>query len=260
MNSEAQKVIILAAKAGGKVVRSYFGKTLTITEKTIAADFKTEADVGSEKAILAILEKSFPTYNIFSEECGFIDKKSEYTFYIDPLDGTNNFALGIPNFSVSIALVRGEETVLGVVHLPMIDLTYSALKGEGAYCNGGRLRASSETLQEKSTLAVVYGYHYPKKQLSRMIDLLNRKAKRLLISWSGASDLCLVASGKIEVVVVNNIELHDFLAGKLIAKEAGCVVTDLKGKPEKNDLNKDFLVGANDVIHKKTLKLVVSSC
>lgn len=257
MNSKDQKAIILAAKAGGKVVKSYFGKTLTITEKTIAADFKTEADVGSEKAILAILEKTFPNYNIFSEECGFIDKKSEYTFYIDPLDGTNNFALGIPNFSVSIALVRGEETVIGVVHLPMIGVTYSATKGGGAFCNGLKLMTSPETLLERSTFAVIYGYHFSKTLIYGMINRLSAKTKRVLISWSGASDLCLLASGKIEIVISNNIELHDFLAAKLIAKEAGCVVTDLKGKPEKNDLNKDFLASSNMVVHKKALKFLV---
>src|SRR3989344_5246960 len=130
MNSTDQKAIMKAATAGGKVVRNYFGKAVTITEKSRASDVFTEADVESEAAIIAILEKAFPAHNIFSEECGFINKKSEYTFYIDPLDGTNNFSLGIPNFSVSIALVRGTETVFGLVYLPVVDLLYHAVKGK----------------------------------------------------------------------------------------------------------------------------------
>lgn len=256
MRKKDQQEIIRAAKAGGKVVRSYFGKVLTITEKSRASDFRTEADVESEAAIIAVLEKAFSAYNIFSEECGFIDKKSEYTFYIDPLDGTNNFALGIPNFSVSIALVRGAETLFGLVYLPIIDLSYYAAKGGGAFCNNIKLKSSTETSLSKSTGAFLCGYSCPKPFIQRVIGNLRRRTKRVLVNWSVASDFCLVAAGKIETVVNKKTELWDFLAAKLIAKEAGCVVTDFKGKPEKNDLNSTFLTSSNMDIHRKVLPLL----
>lgn len=190
-----------AAKAGGKVVRNYFGKVLTIVEKSMASDVRTEADVESEAAIIAILEKAFPTYNIFSEECGLLDKKSEYTFYIDPLDGTNNFVLGIPNFSVSIALVRGTETIFGLVYLPITNLMYHAVKGEGAFCNGGKLKPSTETRLERSASAFSAGYDCPKDFIVNTFGELSRHCKRVLFSWSVSSDFCLIASGKIETVV-----------------------------------------------------------
>ena len=256
MNSKDQKVVMGAARAGGKVIRSYFGKVLTIVEKTGAEDFRTEADIGSEAEIIAILEKAFPNWNIFSEECGLIDRKSEYTFYIDPLDGTNNFALGIPNFSVSIALIRGTETVFGLIYLPMINLMYHAVKGGGAFCNGKKISPSKETSLARCTSAFLCGYHCPKPYIIRIVGNFSRRTKRVLINWSVASDFCLIASGKIETVINKKTELHDFLAAKLIAKESGCVVTDLKGNPEKNDLNRDFLASNNMEVHKKVLSLM----
>src|SRR3989338_1377041 len=144
MHAKDQKEIIRAAKAGGEVVRKYFGTVLTIVEKSKASDVRTEADVESEAAIISILKKAFPAYNIFSEECGLIDKKSEYTFYIDPLDGTNNFVLGIPNFSVLIALAHGREAIFGLVYLPMLDVFYHAEKGKGAFLGSKSIKPSLE--------------------------------------------------------------------------------------------------------------------
>ncbi len=96
-------------------------------------DFQTEADLESEKRILSILKTEFPKYNIYSEEDGKFYHDSEYTFVIDPLDGTNNFVMGIPNFSVSIALFCKNEAIAGVVYQPILDQTYSALKGKGSF-------------------------------------------------------------------------------------------------------------------------------
>jgi myo-inositol-1(or 4)-monophosphatase len=133
MIGKEYKEVIRAAKTGGEVVRKYFGKSLKLEGKTIPADFRTKADLESEKVIIKILSKSFPKYNIFSEEIGEIDKNSEYTFHVDPLDGTNNFALGIPYSSVSIGLTRGDEIIFGVVYNPMLDNLYYAEKGRGSF-------------------------------------------------------------------------------------------------------------------------------
>ena len=256
MNEVNGKIIITATKAGGKILRSYFGKTLAIEEKSAAQDVRTKADIESEAAIIAILKKAFPTYNIFSEECGFIDRKSDYTFYIDPLDGTNNFISGVPNFSVSIALVRGKETIFGVVYLPIINLAYYAAKGRGAFCNGAKIGKSAETDLKRSAASFLCGYHCPKPYIIKTIGNLSRRTKRVMVNWSVATDLCLLASGKIETALNKKTELWDFLAGRLIAKEAGCVVTDLKGRPEKDDFNREFLASNNLEIHKKVLLLV----
>lgn len=258
MTSADKKAIILAAKAGGKVVRKYFGAVLNIEEKSTTADFRTQADVGSEEAILNILGKAFPTYNIFSEECGLIDKKSEYTFYVDPLDGTNNFVLGIPNFSVLISLARGKECIFGIVYLPMLDIFYYAEKGEGAFCGSKLLKLSKETSIKNSVAAYSCGYKTPKPEIVRIIGNLKLKGqvKRTLFNWAPAVDFCLLASGKIESMINAKTEIYDFLGSKLILREAGAVVTDFKGRPDLDDFNHTFVVSNNQAIHKKMLQLL----
>ncbi|MCR4311297.1 MAG: inositol monophosphatase [Candidatus Taylorbacteria bacterium] len=256
MNTREQKAIITAAHAGGEVLLKYFGSVLSVEQKSIASDVRTQADVGSEKVILRHLEKAFPTYNILSEECGLIDKKSDYTFYIDPLDGTNNFVLGIPNFSVSIALCQGKNVVAGVIHLPLTGQTYSAVKGKGSLCNGKKIEPSVETNLLRSTVAFMCGYHYSRSKIADTLGKLSGKMKRILTNWSVASDMCLLASGKIETVVARDgMQPYDFLAGKLIAKEAGCVLTDGDGKTESDDFKDAFMASGNKVIHKKMLSL-----
>ncbi|MBU6390480.1 inositol monophosphatase, partial [Patescibacteria group bacterium] len=225
--------------------------------KTCAQDFRTEADTGSEEVIVKMLHKAFPDHSIFSEECGMIRGSSPYIFYIDPLDGTNNFVIGIPNFSVSIALTKGKEALFGVVRAPLLDVTYYAAKGEGAFENGKKIRPSAETALGRSTSAFAAGYRHPKKEVMRLTNALSGSTKRTLWSWSLAYDLCLLASGRIETfVMADGAEPHDFLAGKLIAREAGCVASDFKGKPEKDDFNREFIASANPAIHRAVLPLI----
>lgn len=258
MLEKDKKAIISAAKAGGKVVKNYFGKVLKVEEKSCAWDFRTQADVESEAEILKILKKNFPTYNILSEECGLVDKKSEYTFYVDPLDGTNNFVLGIPNFSVSISLAKGKKTIFGIVYVPMLDIYYWAEKGAGAFCGKTRLQLSSETDIKKATVGYACGYKTQKTEVMRVISnfVLKSGVKRTLVNWSPALDFCLLASGKIESMFNYKTEIYDFLGSKLILRESGCVVTDFSGKTDTDDFNSIFIASNNLKIHKKIIPLV----
>jgi len=258
MRLKEKRVIIAAAKAGGKVLRNYFGRVLNVEEKSCAWDFRTEADVLSEAAIIKTLERAFPFYNILSEERGFIDKKSECTFYVDPLDGTNNFVLGIPNFSVLIALTRGKKTLFAVVYVPMLDVYYHAEKGGGAFCGTNPLKPSSETSIKNATVGYACGYKTPKPEIVKIIGNLKLKGKikRTLFNWSPAVDFCLLASGKIESMINQKTELYDFLGAKLILREAGCIVTDFKGKLDTDDFNRSFIASNNRIIHRKILPLL----
>lgn len=249
--------IIKAAKAGGKVVSGHFGKSLNVEEKSCAWDFRTQADVESEAAILKILTKAFPTYSIHSEECGFIDKKSEYVFYVDPLDGTNNFVIGIPNFSVLISLSKGDQAIFGLVYLPMLDICYFAEKGKGAFCDGKKISPSKETSMTNVTVGYACAYKTRKEEIVRVVGNLKikGKVKRTLINWSPANDFCLLASGRIEAMLNYDTEIYDFLGSKLILREAGCVVTNLEGG-ESKDFDRTFAVSNNKTIHEQILKLV----
>lgn len=251
VNNKDLPILIKAAQAGGKVLREYFGQVLNVVEKSTACDFQTEADLESEKVILAILKKEFPKYNIFSEEEGKIEKNSEYTFVIDPLDGTNNFVLGIPTFSVSIALLYKNEAIAGVVYQPIINQTYSAISGKGTYLNGKKVGVNKIIDPKKLTISYACGYKIKTNYFNKVMSALyNTGCRRAMNNFSVAFEHCMLASGKIESLVNNGTELYDFAAGKLIALEAGAKVIDFTGKKEKDYSNKNYIISNTDEINK----------
>jgi myo-inositol-1(or 4)-monophosphatase len=255
MNNKFKKLIKISEQAG-KIQLKYFGKILKIEEKGIPADFRTKADLESEKYIIKEIEKIFPNYNILSEERGFIDKHSDYTFIIDPLDGTNNFVLGIPIFLLNIALNKNNKTIFTLIHIPILKDTYWAEKGKGAYLNNKKICVNKEKEIKKATISYIQGYKYSKKYYLNLLKNLEKlNIKRLLKTWS-AIDYCLLASGKIESVITNKSEIYDYIAGKLLAKEAGAIVSDFKGKKEKDERNDKFIASNNKIIHKEILKII----
>jgi myo-inositol-1(or 4)-monophosphatase len=249
--------ILKAAEAGGEVAKKYFGKILQIEGKTMPCDFRTKADLESEKAILEVLDKKFPNYNIFSEETGETNKNSEYTFVIDPLDGTNNFVLGVPYFSTSIALMKGNEIIFGAIYNPVVKNMYYAQKGKGAYLNGVKIQISKESDLKNSSISLVVNYGFSVENYMKMMGGLSRtNVKRVLTLWSVALDYCLLASGKIEALVLHKVPLYDFAAGKIIAREAGARITDFDGKKELSDKNDIFLTTNGTKIHGELLKIL----
>ncbi|MDO8444267.1 MAG: inositol monophosphatase family protein [bacterium] len=258
MNTNYPKVIE-AAEMAGEILRRYFGESLELEEKSMAADFRTKADTESEEKILEILTKEYPDYEFLSEETGHNGKKSEFQFVIDPLDGTNNFFLGIPNFAVSIALQKNGTTIFGVIYQPITDETYWAELGHGAWLGEKKLSVNSEDRLECSTVVSSVGYNYDleaRQKLRLSLSKSNGKGiKRWGENWSVAFDCCLVATGRVEVMVMKETELHDFAAGKLIAKEAGAKSTDLSGA-EDDDQNTSFVLSNDTAIHEKVLEAI----
>jgi myo-inositol-1(or 4)-monophosphatase len=256
MEIDIQK-LINAALAGGKILKKYFGETLDTVEKHDASDYQTKADLESEVAILENIKKDFPDFNIHSEEEGITDKKSEYTVVIDPLDGTNNFVLGIPQVSVSIAVIRNKQVVAGVVHAPIIDQTYYAELGKGAYLEGKKISVSTVSSIERTTIAYLQGYETGNLAEGKMLSSLHKvDFKRVVTLWSPALDYCLLAQGKIDAIINNQCEIYDYAAGKLIAKEAGAKITMFDGSDEVDDTNSKFVASNSTEIHEKIIKLI----
>lgn len=248
------KKMIEAAYAGGKILRNYFGTTLEVTEKSTVADFRTKADLDAEKAILEVLSQAFPAYNIDSEEAGYLNKDSEYTFIIDPLDGTNNFSLSIPYFSVSIALTKNDIAIAAVVYQPITHQLYTAQKGKGAYLNGNRMQVSSEHNIQRATISHSDGYQTDTKHVRKLINNLDQlNVKRLLTNWSTALELCLVAAGKTEGIIVNGPQIHDYMAGKLLIREAGGFITNFQGIEQIEDISEQFIATNGHQIHEQLL-------
>lgn len=256
MSSELE-IMQHAAREAGAVLRNYFGTTFAVTPKSMASDMVTDADLASEKAIVSRLRAQFPEYGIQGEEGGSTVINTERRFVIDPLDGTNNFVLGIPHFSITIAYFEGTHVQAALVYHPILDRMYAAELGKGATLNDVPIHVNEERVMSNATVAYACAYAkiptYPS-----FFKLFNRSIKRPLAAWSEALDLCLLASGKIEAMISDQTQVYDFAAGRLIAKEAGAHVTDLSGNPEANDENNRFLATNGAISHADILKLVNS--
>ncbi|PIS04773.1 MAG: inositol monophosphatase [Candidatus Buchananbacteria bacterium CG10_big_fil_rev_8_21_14_0_10_42_9] len=251
------KYIIQAAGAGGKVLKKYFGQELELKEKSMAADFQTKADLESEEAVTKVLKKHFPNYNIHGEENGLHDNNSEWTFYIDPLDGTNNFVIGLPHFSVNIVLLKNKAAHYAVTHQPILNNTYYAVKGQGAFLNNSKITVSNTVEIPRATIATQAYYDTPETTIQKIHTILYAQdVKRILSNWSPALDYGMLAAGKIDGIINYGNEIYDFAAGKLIAREAGAKITTFDGQEDLDDLNPQFIASNGTRIHSRLLDVL----
>ncbi len=242
------KVIYIAREAG-EVLSSGFGKNFSIEYKTNLANLVTEFDKKSEKTIIDFIKKEFPTHSVLAEESGRHDSTSKYLWVIDPLDGTTNFAHGLPIFSVSIGVQKNGEMIYGVVYDVMRDAMYSAEKGSGAFCNGRKLSVSSNDDLHKSVLVTGFPYNVhenPDFAFERFNAFL-RVARAVRRLGSAAIDMCYVAEGVFDGFWEVSLNAWDMAAGKLLIEEAGGIVTDFQGKPM-NIFDKQILA-SNGKVH-----------
>ena len=219
------------ARAAGDVQLEYFRTShLDIQTKSNEYDVVTAADKASEKLIKDFIHEKFPDHGIISEESADEHAESEWRWVIDPLDGTTNFSQGLPVFSVSIALEHNKEAVVGVVYAPYLGELFHAIKGEGAFLNGKRIKCSSKESLAESVLAT--GIPYDKltnpdnnvRELSAMAPKV-RGIRRL---GSAAIDLSYVAAGFLDGYWELNLNRWDVAAGMLIAHEAGAVTRPIR--------------------------------
>lgn len=212
------------------------------------ADIITAADRRSEEFIVERLRTLFPQHAIVAEEGSGQGAASDYCWYVDPLDGTTNFAHGYPVFSVSIALAAGDELLVGVVHDPTRGETFHAARGQGAWLNQKRLRVSRTARLAESLLAT--GFSSSKRHESPNIlyyhrfTLLSHGVRR---DGSAALDLCYVACGRFDAFWEFNLKPWDVGAGTLMVREAGGVVSDFNAVPFR--LGGDEIMASNGLIH-----------
>ncbi|NIO22567.1 MAG: inositol monophosphatase [Candidatus Aenigmarchaeota archaeon] len=247
-------VAIKAAKEAGKILERGFHDIQTVRMKT-GRDLITGMDFKSEKRILSILRKSFPHYSIYSEESGKKMKDSVYMWVVDPLDGTTNYSIKNPFFDVSIALMKRNEPVVGVVHAPATKEMFYAEKGRGAYLNGKRIRVSKEFDISKTLLT--YCHNSDDRNVMRITEVF-RRIKPLPIDFNkmraGALEIAFVAAGRVGCYLTCGFHSYDVAAGTLLVREAGGRVTDFEGK-EFNSESKDFLA-SNGRVHDRILELL----
>ena len=226
------------AREAGAILRAGYEKEHEVNYKGVI-DLVTEIDHQSEAFLLGRVQKDFPGHHIFSEESGVIQGNDEHSWYIDPLDGTVNYAHNIPIFSVSIAyaLRRSVSTSprsnlrLGAVYDPMRDEMFIAERGQGAYLNGRRLNVSTTTELQQSLLVTGFPYNAwdtPQDNFANFVKFgkLSRGVRRL---GSAALDLAYVGAGRFDGFWELALNPWDVAAGGLICEEAGASVTNIEG-------------------------------
>lgn len=224
---------IQAAKNAGEIVRTNFITSVlpTVTYKD-AHNIVTETDTAAEVAIFSVLKKEFPNHSFFSEEAGLTTTDSPYLWVIDPLDGTSNFAQGIPFFCVSIALFKNNEPVLGVIYDSIHDELYSAEVGKGAQRNANPITPSDTGALEKSVLALGRGSSIESKHRHTSIyAAVTPKVRSARIMGSAALGITYAASGRLDGIIINDCKFYDCAAANIIAREAGALVSDFAGNP-----------------------------
>lgn len=249
------KVAKQAALKAGKVILKYSGKD---QHKNIKhedpTDYATKADLEAEKTIVKILTSSFPNHNLIAEEEAKIDQKSQFTWVVDPLDGSISFGSGVPYFSVSIGLLEGGKPILGVVYNVSFKQLYWAQKGQGAYLNGKAIQVSQKKSLKESVGSLDFGHNVKRQQkLDLYVNKLITKIGYIYSFGSAVASLGMIAEGVLDLYV-NHAFPWDFAAGTVIVKEAGGMVTDFEGNEP--DLTKDRLniVASNGLIHDEILK------
>jgi myo-inositol-1(or 4)-monophosphatase len=248
--------IIEIAKEAGQVVREGFGKTINIEFKTNESNLVTQIDKASEKRIIDFVKKEFPTHGILAEESGESKNTSEYSWVIDPLDGTTNFAHGFPIFSVSIGVQKSGITLAGVVYDVMQDIVYSAETGGGAYSDNNRIYVSPNDKLQRALLVTGFPYNIaenPENAFERFIALTkaSRGMRRL---GSAAIDFCYVAKGVFDGFWEVYLHPWDICAGKLILEEAGGIITGFSG--EAIDIFSNKILATNKHIHDQMVEVI----
>jgi myo-inositol-1(or 4)-monophosphatase len=241
-------VAVEAARTAGGILKENIHGAREITYKG-DINLVTEMDTRSERAVVGILRASFPGHGIIAEEETRITNASGYTWIIDPLDGTTNYAHGYPCFSVSIALEHEGDVIIGVVYDPMRDELFTAQKGQGAYLNGKRIKVSTVDELIKSLLATGFPYDRKvseKNNMNYFHDLL-MASQEVRRDGSAALDLCSVAAGRFDGFWELKLKPWDVAAGSLIVREAGGRVTDLADNTF--DIFGDEVLASNGIIH-----------
>lgn len=248
--------LLKATEAGGNELQRFFNGNFKVMNKQGINNPVTEADLAAEKAIFDVIKADYPDHFILSEEAGELKMDSEYKWIIDPIDGTINFANGIPLCCVSIGLEHNGELVMGAVYNPLMNEFFFAQKGFGASLNDKKITVSNKADFQKSCLVTGFPYTYLDSENGplQVFERLVRKGIAIRRLGSAALDLCWVAAGRFEGFYEHKLNPWDNAAGILIVQEAGGKVTGFDG--QKHKVYQPDIIATNTVIHDELLRAV----
>lgn len=242
----AKELAVNAVLSAGQVTLEHFDQTRNLQEKDKYGDVVTEADYKAEGIILKEITRVFPEHQIDSEESGHNGKTSDWLWMIDPLDGTNNFAIGLPVYSISVTLMYNSEPVLGVIYEPIVNRLYTTILDEGPFCNGQRLQVKKRDAIHKATIAWIQGHQVQNDNRAvRLRQYLDVNCKRMLRLWAPTLQWCMLAKGDLDGIILYNSEGDDLYSGILMVKEAGGIVFDFTGNPFNGMNSEPYLIACH---------------
>ncbi len=247
-----KQTAITAAKKAGAILKKYYGKKIPGV-RSKGTSLVTDVDIWCNEAIIKEIRKKFPEHNIISEESKHKKTNSEYTWFVDPIDGTHNFIAGLPLFGTTVAVARGKEVVLGVIYLPVFDKLYVAEKGKGAFCNGKRIRVSKRKELDFSFLLFDSSSSTRKKKLKLMHSISSHLFNERVMGCAVCAT-AWVAEGSADAMIMFKTNSWDIAAGFLLIEEAGGTITNFKGE-QWAPFQGNYVAG-NHFMHRKVLKLL----
>ena len=219
-----------AARRAGEIIKDRF-----LTDKEVRfkgrADIVTDVDLAAERVILDLVRSEFPHFGILSEESSPVETGSPYTWVIDPIDGTRNFAEGIPHFCVVVALARGSDVVMGVTYDPIKEETFTAQLGQGAFLNGEPMAVS--TRQDIPDCVLGFDLGYVDQKAGTALDMIRSLwpgFQTMRLMGSSALGMAYAAAGRIDLYFHHSLSPWDSASGLLLAREAGGNVVDRQGQ------------------------------
>ena len=259
-----KNTIRIALFEAGKILLKNFGKITEYTVKESQSSIVTKADFESEKKIIEIILEKFPDHNTLGEETGFLNRNSEFTWVIDPLDGTSNFAAGIPWFGVIICVLKNFVPDMAGCFLPVQKEIYFAEKGKGATRNGEKIKVSGETELKNILAAYSLDYSDEPGKTEREAKMIQQVVSRIrnLRSTNCLIDFCYTADGKLGACMNQTTKIWDIAGPGLIIEEAGGKVTDMQGNLFDFSLNAEnydrnfTIVGSNKVLHSELIRIL----
>jgi len=246
-----------AARAGGEVLMGFRGR-FKVREKA-PADLVTEADFGSQEAIRKLILREYPDHCFVGEEDlpgETTATDSEFTWVVDPLDGTTNYVHGLESYCVSVALLQHDTVISGAIYDPIRDQCFRAAKGHGAFCNDEKLNVSRVEAVDQALIAASLPARVERnsKEVDRFCDVMVRcQAIRRL--GSAALNLCYVAAGQLDAYWATSVKKWDVAAGLLIVSEAGGTISNLQG--EALDLERPrFVAAGQDTLRVELIEIL----
>lgn len=255
--AKAKELSVKVIRQAGEITKTKFGNFVDLRSKGEYGDVVTEVDHLAEEIIIQAIRSTFPTHQIHSEEAGMMGTENDWLWLIDPLDGTNNFVIGLPVFSTSITLMYKREPVLGVVYEPLTDRLFVSVLGEGTYCNNQKVLIKSNANLFKGNIGWIQGHKVQNdRRAVKLKHFIDVSFKRMLRLWAPTLQWCMLAKGDIDGIILYNSEGDDLYSGVLMVKEAGGIVIDFHGKPFTGMQEEPYIIACHPNHKDELLRIV----